>query len=291
MAAELRRGDFPIVVTGGTGWLGRATLNLLDRMLGPLFHDRVRVFGSSARTLVLPSGRDIGCLALTSLSEVPLRPSLWLHYACLTKDRVESEGHQAFMSQNDTIREHVASLIERHGAFGMFLPSSGAVYGPGRTTNPDPVINPYGAGKRRDERRFLALAAGNGMRLVTTRIFNIAGPFINKTETYAIASFITALLARQPVVIRARGFVYRSYVPVEDLILIALGILMNMVEAQSLCFDTQGEVTIEVEALAWRAVRLLGFADARVERNRAEHVPDNTYVGEGAMMRALAAQL
>jgi len=48
-----------VVITGGGGWLGLASLDLLERLLGDDLAARVKVYGSRARMLTLPSGRNI----------------------------------------------------------------------------------------------------------------------------------------------------------------------------------------------------------------------------------------
>jgi len=288
ITAALSSDSVPIVLTGGGGWLGQATLDFLDEALGHAMLKRVFVYGSHTRMLPLRSGRSVECNALEALAGYAGPPPLVLHYACLTKDRVADHGAQAFLAANKQIRETVAAFIERRGAYGMFLPSSGAVYGPGRSLGPAPDENPYGAAKLLDEQRFAALALKNGAPLVIARIFNLAGPFINKPEAYAIADFLLALIEGRRIEIRARGSVYRSYLHVEDLLLMALGILLLAPDTHLVQFDTEGEVTIEVEDLARRAAMLLDRLEVPIHRAAPDGRPDDVYVGDGKAMRAIA---
>ena len=291
IVAALAADPAPIVVTGGGGWLGQATLDLLDQALGSTLPGRVFVYGSRPRVLPLRSGRSIACAALPTLAAYAGPPPLLLHYACLTKDRVAALGPAAFLAGNAAIRDTVAALVRRYGARGIFLPSSGAVYGPGRSVEPDPDTNPYGAAKLLDEACFAALAAAAGAPLVLARVFNLAGPFINKPEAYALASFLVALIANRPVEIRARGRVFRSYLHVGDLLWLALGALLLAPATEPVRFDTEGEVTVEVEALARRAAALLGRPDAPIDRAAPDGRADDVYVGDGSAMRGLARLL
>jgi len=265
----------PIVMTGGGGWLGQATLHMLEAFLGPGMY-RVRVFGARARPLLLRSGRVVACQALGDLAAYDGPPPMILHYACLTKDRVEGMGAEMFLAGNAEIRESVAGLIERRGAAGFFLPSSGAAYAPG----------PYGEAKLLDEARFAGLDIP---RLVVARVFNLAGPFINKTDIYAIADFCARLIGGRDIEIRARSRVVRSYVHVEDLLLLALGLLVLGPEGGQK-FDTAGEVAVEVEELARRAALLLR-PEARISRAGPDGRVDDVYVGDAAAMRGAAAGL
>jgi nucleoside-diphosphate-sugar epimerase len=283
IAAALAADPVPVVLTGGGGWLGQATLDLLDQALGPALRARVFVYGAHARELPLRSGRSVECQALSALADYAGAPPLLLHYACATKDRVEGLGVANFLAINGEIRDTVAALIERRGVRGIFLPSSGAVY--------SPDANPYGMSKLLDEERFAALAGRAGTPLVVARVFNLAGPFINKTDVYALASFLVALIEGRPIEIRARGRVMRSYVHVGDLLLLALGTLLLSPGAAPIHFDTQGETTIEIAALARRAAILLGHREAPIHRATPDGRADDVYVGDGTAMRGLAAAL
>ena len=50
------------------------------------------------------------------------------------------------------------------------------------------------------------------------RVFNLAGPFINKIQIYALATMIGDALAGRPIEIRASHRVLRSYLHVGDCI-------------------------------------------------------------------------
>jgi nucleoside-diphosphate-sugar epimerase len=272
LRAALAGSAAPVIITGGGGWLGQATLHLLENLLGTGM-DRVRVYGSRARSILLRSGAKIPCAELAALARYDGPPPLLLHYACLTKDRLADMGESAFLAGNANIRETVAGLIERRGAAAMFLPSSGAAYAPG----------PYGEAKRLDEARFAGLAVP---RLVIARIFNLAGPFINKTETYAIADFCSRLIAGQDIEIRAENKVFRSYVHIEDLLLLTLGLLLLGPDGEQK-FDTAGELAVEMDDLARRAAFLLR-PEALIHRASPDGRPDDVYVGDPAALRAIA---
>jgi len=283
IAAALAAETAPIMLTGGGGWFGQATLDLLDTVFGPALGARVFVYGSHARSLPLPSGRRVECQALSALADYAGAPPLLLHYACATKDRVAGLGATRFLAINAEIRDAVAALIERRGARGIFLPSSGSVY--------DSAENPYGVSKLLDEDRFAALAGRAETPIVLARVFNLAGPFINKHEVYALASFLVAMIQGRPIEIHARGRVIRSYLHVGDLLLLALGTLLLSPAAGPVRFDTQGAETIEIEALARRAAALLGRPDLPIHRAAPDGRADDVYVGDGTAMRGLATAL
>jgi nucleoside-diphosphate-sugar epimerase len=76
--------------------------------------------------------------------------------------------------------------------------------------------------KLRDEAHFARLAAEKGIPLALIRVFNLAGPYINKVNTYALSSIILDVLRGGPVTLRASHPVIRSYVSIFDVIDLAL---------------------------------------------------------------------
>src|SRR3546814_6634957 len=76
-----------IVLTGASGWLGRATSDLLQNALGDAFAERVFCFGSRQAELRLSETQLIMQRPLADLIKLPYQPTYLLHFAFLTKDR------------------------------------------------------------------------------------------------------------------------------------------------------------------------------------------------------------
>lgn len=289
LAEQVRTWEANFAVIGARGWLGRATLDILDQALGESFAQRVQAFGSEAAALVLPSGRRIEMRPLCDLELLPPRaPTVFLHYAFLTKDRVGAFTPADYVRLNTEISEAVARAVERTDALGIFLPSSGAVYGPERTLAADLATNPYGALKLADERRFTARAEKHGCRLAIARVFNLAGPYINKHSAYALSSIIIDVLGGGPIQLRAAHPVVRSYVHVGDLLAIALGLLCRPREAKLTVFDTAGECEVEVGELARRVAVGMGAPQMPIVRPEVAAAPVDRYVGDAESLLRVA---
>ena len=176
----------------------------------------------------------------------------------------------------------------------MFLASSGAAYladaGGGAQSKAL-----YGALKLEDERAFAGWGAARGKRVVTARIFNLAGPYINRRSSYALASFIADVLAGRPVAVRADRPVYRSsYTAIEELDQCgprrADG---DAPRERSVSFDTAGQEALEMGELAERVDIAPGHGFAALEARppmRAGAAADR-YVGDGAAYAALGREL
>lgn len=234
--ADLR--GVPFIITGAGGWLGQAALEMAHKS-GTTIH----AFGASARLHRLQDGTEISIQPLTALPKRPIRDAIIFHLAFLTREHAAKMPLADYEKANRAISALVENFIRDNGARGLFVPSSGAVYAP--------APNPYGALKREDEARFAALPIPKAL----IRVFNLAGPFINKLNSYALACIISDLLAGRPVTLRAAHPVRRGYAHVNDVLNIALGLILNNTSPP--VFDTWGE-PIELSALAARAAALLG---------------------------------
>jgi nucleoside-diphosphate-sugar epimerase len=103
---------------------------------------------------------------------------------------------------------------------------------------------------------FESWARETGARAAIARIFNLSGPYINKPDRYALASFIVDALAERPIEIRAPRRVVRGYVAVEDLVALAFSILLDGGRG-ALLFETGGE-PVDLEAVAHLVSEQLG---------------------------------
>jgi UDP-glucuronate decarboxylase len=292
LAEALRKSDLRILVTGAGGWIGSATLEMLAGALGPeAFRRHVLAFGSHARRLILRGELAIDLAPLEALAGIADGPALLLHYAFLGREKTSAMPLADYRVANARISEIVERTVARLRPRGMVLASSGAVYGPNRTLDDDFERNPYGVLKRQDELRFAEACHATGTRLVIPRVFNIAGPYINKLDSYALASFLVDALAGRPIAIRADRRIERSYVHVGDVIALCLAPLLEDESASPapLTFDTAGERAVEVGELAEQVVEVLGRRDLPIRRPALDPAkPADRYVGDGMAMRALA---
>jgi nucleoside-diphosphate-sugar epimerase len=286
IADQLARSRYRVVVTGAGGWLGLATLEMLRNALHAEFEDRVFCFGSNARSLALRSGA-VEQWPLAKISALPPRPTLVLHCAFLTKERAEQMDSDTYRHANRTLREIVLSSLDQIGAEAIFVPSSGAAR---EATNSDApaAMRLYGELKCEDEDAFSGWSRARGRSCVVSRIFNLSGPYINKHQSYALASFILDALSGRPVRVLARHRVVRSYVAIRELMSIVFELLCGK-NAEIVNFDTAGDEALEVRTIAGIVAEIIGNGKVDTAPLEADRPPD-IYVGDGARYRALARQ-
>lgn len=279
VAERLRETDRQVVVTGAGGWLGKATLEMLDTALGDEFDRRVGALASYARPMQLRSGRTIAVAPLADLARRSAGAAYVLHYAYLGKEKVAELGVDRFVAVNRAINDFVGEYCANLRAGGVFFASSGAAHFAAGSPE-DSTREPYGAAKVRDEARFLGLA-GADFTVVASRIFNMAGPFINKLDDYALSSIVLDVLRGGPIRIRANRPVLRSFVHVRDVIDAAMSLLVNG-DAPDRPFDAAGNEIVEIGDLAARIATLLGSENMRIERPAIVPGTQDLYAGDAA---------
>jgi nucleoside-diphosphate-sugar epimerase len=291
MGSALVDRDVCFAVTGATGWLGMATLDVLDIALGPRAGERVIAFGSRGREIKLRAGRSVRVHALDNLDHLANdKRYIFLHYGFLTRAKVAKYSHDDYIAGNAAITDAVSRTVSARKTIGLFVPSTGAVYRKDGTLDDDITANPYGVLKLRDEAHFAQIAAQLGISLTMVRIFNLGGPYINYVNTYALSSIILDVLRGGRVTLRASHPVIRSYVSIFDVIDLALCTLSDREQPMAKPFDTAGEREIELGELAQYCATVLGRPGIPIERPPLREEPADRYVGDGTAMRARAAR-
>jgi UDP-glucuronate decarboxylase len=276
-----------VVVTGAGGWLGQATLEMLDSAFGPRSESRMHVFASSPRTMSLRSGTQVDVFPLQDISQLSVGPHLLAHYAFTTREFVSQLGVEPYIARNEELTDLVATHILRTRPTGILNLSSGAVY-----LGDDIAANPYGVLKARDERRFFAMAqemgsVGSSPRVVIPRLFNLSGPFLNKAD-YVLGSIIKDIGRGGPIHLHATKSVVRSYVHVGDLVNLAFAMMLGDGPLPLEAFDTAGEREIEVGELAELSAAVLGHPGMEILRPPFDGGPEDRYVGDPSTLRSLA---
>ena len=273
--AALAASNHRIVMTGASGWLGSATLELLHGALGDALHDRVHCYGSNARRLMLRNGLWVKQQPLVEIAALDCQPTVVLHLAFLTKDRVEGMDADAYSAANAALSALVLNALDDIGTTAVFVASSGAArYA--EDSNADHAMRLYGGLKKRDEETFAAWAEMRNRTAIITRVFNVSGPYINKHQSYALAAFINDALAGRPIAVRAPHRVVRGYVAIRELMSLVLRLLLEHRPAV-VRFDTGGD-TLELGEVA--AIVATALGSGPVERAPITSDRVDLYVGD-----------
>lgn len=276
-----------IAIVGARGWIGRTALALLHDALGPgAFAQRVICFGSQAGVVDISEGLTAEQRPLSELTAQRPQPTLLLHLAFLTMDKVANMDAGEYAQANRELSQAVYDALDQIGVDRLFVASSGAA---AFADNPSAAteLRLYGKLKRADEEMFAHWANRDPQqrRAAIGRIYSVSGPYINKHETYALAGFILDALAGRPIEVRAPMRVLRSYVAVRELVSLVFAMLLASNGSTLLRFETGGEA-LELSELAARVAGRLG---GHVNRAPISVSATNRFVGDHEAWSALLA--
>lgn len=269
-----------VAVTGATGWVGRAACEVL---VGEYGETRIVPFASSAKTLVLQDGVTLPVRPLDELPDTP--HDVLLHFAYVTREFLDRVGTDPYIAANAAITAAVRGAITAVRPRAVLHASSGAAASAGS----DLLVDPYAVLKRMDEDTLRTAARDVDARIVTLRIFNLAGPWMAK-RGFAIGSLVDQLDAGGPVTIHAQRPVLRSYTDVEDAVRVAIGACTAPGLDDDLRLETGGE-PIELGALAERAAAALGRAEPEIHRTWDPLAPPDAYLGDRGAFDTVASKL
>jgi nucleoside-diphosphate-sugar epimerase len=272
------------VLTGASGWVGQAMLHALAARLGEGWAERVTLFGSSERSVAAPGGPRLQ-RALGSLTPADVEGAIVLHLAFLGREKGGGE-ETAFRAANRALDATLASALRQARAAAVFVSSSGAAKMAASGADP----HPYGFAKLEQEATFAELGEATGTPVLVGRIYNLAGPYMNKLDGYALSSFL--LQARETGVIRIEADrpVFRAYLHALDLAALVLGALEEG-RGWSGPRDLCGTEVVEMQDVALAAARAAGLSPGAVHRGAVALDRPSVYLGDPVHTRTLALGL
>ena len=284
LMAHAQLSDRKFVLTGPSGWIGQAVLSRLCAALGPL-SGRVTAFASSERSMTLVDGQAIHVRALDTIRPDDVDGAHVIHLAYLTKDRVDALGEVEFRKMNTAIDSVLLSALNEARPASIFVASSGAA----GLAEAGQDLNPYGIAKLEQEERFLSFGKTRGVPVICGRVFNIAGPYINKLMAYAISNFVVQAMQGGPIRISAPNPVFRSFLHVDDLcdiILRASAALSGSSNAIDIC----GTEVLEMQQLAQLVADCIDQR-VKIERPPLNYSHYSSYLGRSEETISLAMSL
>ena len=277
----VRERSLGVALTGATSWLGRAflaTLSTEDCLPSP---DKLRLFASSSRT-TRAGGKTFAVERLSDAAPLGDGPWLLLHFAFLGKEHTSMLAPRDFMTGNEAILDDVLRIAASVEDLRFVFSSSGAVYGAKASVADGLTPDPYGVCKSEHETRIAGWCADRNIPLVVPRIFNIGGPCINKTGSYALSCFIQDAIAERAICISARRPTYRSYVHVAELLGLTADLALGQNAGTPFFFDTAGCEIVEMADLALAVSRAFPTTSVAIERPALDTLTADRYVGDGA---------
>lgn len=276
-----------LFLTGGTGFLGKNLLRLLEQAHSTLQitllsrdperfdrayphfrkHLNLTFLKGDIRTFPFPDGNfDFILHGATDADAVMIREQPEEMYSVIV----------------DGTR-HLLDFSEKSTSPRLLYLSSGAVYGPqdqgvpfvSETCPPLPETC-YGKGKRDAEE----LCLNSGITCCIARCFTLSGPDLPLDRHYALGNFVADAAAKRPIVVKGDGRTVRSYLDSRDLAGWLFHFLQNAPPG-TIC-NAGSDIPITIRELAER-VRTLSGADLPIlvqkswdGRPSPRYVPDLT---------------
>ena len=229
-----------LLVTGGTGFFGRAILHHLESLRlpsGGMTFEKVTVVSRSPNKFIqkYPSIANKPWIILhkgdvLSPSTLPQNGnySFILHAAT---DSTDISALSPLQSYRQIVEgtENMLKFAATCGAHRFLLTSSGAAYGPQppemesipetHNSMPDPLnpLNAYGVAKRQAEHLCALYGQQYGIETVIARCFAFVGADLPRDAHFAIGNFIRDALERPEITVNGNGSPIRSYMYQTDL--------------------------------------------------------------------------
>jgi nucleoside-diphosphate-sugar epimerase len=266
-----------IIITGASGFIGRATLQYFYKIFQDKIGELVFPISASQKNIKLSNNFSIKTYDYSHNFDKN-KTYIILHYSYATKARLETLSDDEFNKNCQKINDSLSKIIKNYRIESLIFPSSGAIYN---------QKNPYAQNKINDELYFLDLSKNYNFNLMIPRIFNLGGPFINQPQTYALNNFILQAKANKKIIINANNDVFRSYIHVENLIDLFFKWLIDKDKETPLIFDISSSRKIEIKDLAKKIIEVLKINCEIIAPNYNSQNPSDDYVGDPTKILSL----
>jgi dTDP-glucose 4,6-dehydratase len=285
-----------LLITGGTGFFGRAILHQLSSFMltnGTMAFEKVTVVSRSPEKF------------LKKFPSLTNKPWLFLHAGdVLFPGTLPQNGNYDFIMHAATDSTDIATLTPLQsyrqivdgtenmlkfaatcGAHRFLLTSSGGAYGPQpaelelipETHNamPDPLnpFNAYGVAKRQAEHLCALYGQQYGIETVIARCFAFVGADLPRDAHFAIGNFIRDALERPEITVNGNGRPIRSYMYQTDLAQWLLTLLQHGADGNA--YNVGSDESISIAGLAC-LVRDILSPEKQVHL-KGEALADNAY--------------
>lgn len=218
-----------ILILGANGWFGKTFRSMLDESVPCLFISSVEAEGSRQWDQEIVQN---------------FKPTLVANFAFKTRHKLSSIPRAQYISENLELLKRLEFASNLTSVKAIVTVSSGAATHP-LAQQGLKSVEIYGALKKLEE-EVVKEAKTDQRASIILRAYSVSGPFVRDKRKYAFSSFIDDAARGEKIVINSPMAVFRRYISVGDLLLVAL---IRASQGWSGVIESGGQL-LEIEDLA-----------------------------------------
>jgi len=272
-----------ILVTGATGWLGRASLQAIKKVIPAVKAEGIFLYASRERIHSEPSFGDHKVHELKLNSFSPKNIDLFISLALKTRDYSFKVDENEYLKGNKEIIEKNLELIYSTNPRDIILISSGVVsdYLEGKQ-----ALDPYTEIKLLEEKLFNEYAKQNNSRLIILRLWGATGELMTEPLKYAIGNLIFQAETSNKIIINSRNEVFRKYSDATQI----FEVLLHALQLNYSGTLNSGGTVVEIGILAELIAKIYDKPIEIVRTLEVGSAPDN-YVPTDSKFNELAGKV
>ncbi len=230
--------DLPILITGGTGFIGSWLVAALDKLIDNQDIDNLIyvLTGDKIKANNVFSRLNKKNLFTVTIGELRSQlqnsslPGFGYVFHCATSTKYDTNDPRNDFEKTLNLTEQILRVLEMSGSVPNFINlSSGAVYGPSLTKeklaendsskNHNEPLTSYGVTKIRIEEMILRADREGVVKGANPRLFTFFGPGLPLKSHFAIGNFVHEALTRNQIIVTGSPETTRSYLYISDLVI------------------------------------------------------------------------
>ena len=240
-----------ILITGGTGWVGRNFIHELQKSINPQdFNEIVKVFGSKEGELKstfysIENQIKIPVYNLKDISKLFSHTSNinLIHSAFLRREKIEKFGLNKYIEINNSISSLVCQFLKNSYNSKTIIISSGAATLL-ENGNREIKDDPYGYLKLNEEKMLSEVSNSK-----IFRIYGLTGKFMRDPNLFAFGDFLLSAISNQQIEVFSKQEIIRSYGFATDIAKLGIRWLLSDAIIKNKLIHTASE-TLSINDLA-----------------------------------------
>jgi nucleoside-diphosphate-sugar epimerase len=242
-----------VIINGGSGWLGHATLGAIFEKYSEVEKSDLQVISSKARRI---ESSEFGTLMSIGLNEAKKeleQTDIFIQLAFKTRDHIKILGEVKYENLNSEIIENTVDAIRKSNPKNVVMVSSGVV---SQWLNDQASFkkDSYVKMKLMEEAEIGKLCSDLGINLVNLRLWGASGEHMTEPLKYAIGDLIHQDITSKSLKVNSAHLVYRRYADASQQMLICMRAAISGINETL----ESGGFIVEIGELAQRVIELSG---------------------------------